>query len=251
MEIPPRILILLIIITILILMMNHAYRFQPNLNVTFQCTNYVTNTLLYVLLSIFIYLLVVQTFPLPTTMQIVIIVVAVFVLLFALYWTFSSQSNLWFRHFLWLLFVICLGWMNVQLYQRYHGQDGVFWPVFYKVILSMVLLSILIGVFPNLLPDAFGGILFTSLLTLVVVELLYLSIMFFNQDTVTQSTHKSVTYWFSLLTVFIFIGYTLWDTQMLLRQAKRCTRANYLTGSVNFFLDFLNLFTGSLSLQSN
>jgi FtsH-binding integral membrane protein len=116
----------------------------------------------------------------------------------------------------------------------------------------MVIVLTLISSFDkNKIFLSWGGYLFIGLSTLIVFELL--DIIFFYQTTGTR------TKLYSMISIALFMGFVLYDTQLLQTRAveviKQCGQkvscANYPVESLNLFLDTLNLFLNVSQLNKD
>jgi FtsH-binding integral membrane protein len=89
----------------------------------------------------------------------------------------------------------------------------------------------------------FGIVLFFSLVTLIIARLVFYVSSNKNEKTVSMSdTHKI----FSSVGILIFAGYVLYNTNRILQKNYK---EQYITASLEYYLDFINLFSNTLSSQ--
>jgi FtsH-binding integral membrane protein len=91
----------------------------------------------------------------------------------------------------------------------------------------------------------FGILLFFSLVALIIARLVFYVTANKNERTISMSeTHKV----FASVGIFIFAGYVLYNTNRILQKNYK---EQYITASLDYYLDFINLFANSLQNGDN
>jgi FtsH-binding integral membrane protein len=113
-----------------------------------------------------------------------------------------------------------------------------------SVFLSMIIVGIALIAGGIRLGYKFGIVLFFSLVALIIARLVFYVSSNKNERTVSMSdTHKM----FSSVGIIIFAGYVLYNTNRILQKNYK---EQYITASLDYYLDFINLFTNSLHNSS-
>ena len=113
-----------------------------------------------------------------------------------------------------------------------------------SVFLSMIIVGIALIAGGIRLGYKFGIVLFVSLVALIIARLVFYVSSNKNERTVSMSdTHKM----FSSVGIIIFAGYVLYNTNRILQKNYK---EQYITASLDYYLDFINLFTNSLHNSS-
>lgn len=121
---------------------------------------------------------------------------------------------------------------------------GVIKPVLTSVIILSFLLSLISYFRPNLVTPGWANILGFSLLGLIILQL---SFLLFPKLITKESYH-----YLSYFGIVLFSAFILYDTKLMRKRAELCDQKyNYLGNTVSLFLDFINLFTNSLSAKIN
>ena len=112
------------------------------------------------------------------------------------------------------------------------------------VIILTLLLSVISYLRPELIKFSWGNLLFFSLVSLIILRFSFLAF--------PKIATKKVTTYASYFGIVLFSAYILYDTKLIRLRAKQCDiKYNYIKNVVSLFLDFINLFTNSLSLGIN
>ena len=89
----------------------------------------------------------------------------------------------------------------------------------------------------------FGIVLFISLITLIIARLVFYVSSNKNEKTVSMSdTHKV----FSSFGIILFAGYVVYNTNRILQKNYK---EHYISASLEYYLDFINLFSNTLTSQ--
>ena len=121
-------------------------------------------------------------------------------------------------------------------------QNGVLKSCLTTVIICFLLLSIISLLNPELISFKAANILWFSLLSLLILRI---SFYFYRPS-------NQVLRFASYFGIVLFSVFTLYDTKLMIWRANRCQeKYNYLQNVISLFLDFINLFTNSMSLANN
>ena len=111
-----------------------------------------------------------------------------------------------------------------------------------SVFISMMIVGIVLIAGGIRLGYKFGILLFFSLLALIIARLVF-------YVRATTAARMSDTYKiFSSVGIFIFAGYVLYNTNRILQKNYK---EQYITASLDYYLDFINLFANSLQNGDN
>jgi len=181
--------------------------------------------------------------PLQT---ILIFIVSLFLLL-GMFMNYYNRPIL--THILWVLFVWCIA---VMMYPLIKYTDKT--TLVRTLCIVVIMLIVLSGVSLCNTSYAFlrwESVLFFGLLTLIIVQLL--DLLFSSGMT---STRLKL---YSIIAIMIFIGFILYDTQVLKVKYEACKVLadkkhfsqciNYPVSSLGIFLDVVNLFSSLVNLQ--
>lgn len=114
-----------------------------------------------------------------------------------------------------------------------------------SVFISMMIVGIVLIAGGIRLGYKFGILLFFSLLALIIARLVFYVTANKNERTISMSdTHKV----FASVGIFIFAGYVLYNTNRILQKNYK---EQYITASLDYYLDFINLFANSLQNGDN
>lgn len=153
--------------------------------------------------------------------------------------TIKSTSSKLLKHILWLLFVLCIGIMIYPIYKK-SSHDGVLLSTIASVFFLLVVLSIYVFYSKRSTFASLGGYLMFGLLALIIFQLM--DLLFFK-----SSNTRIKLYGF--ISVLLFSGFILYDTDVLLVRSKLITNPDYPSESMNIFLDIINLFSGMAGSQ--
>ena len=114
-----------------------------------------------------------------------------------------------------------------------------------SVFISMMIVGIVLIAGGIRLGYKFGILLFFSLVALIIARLVFYVTANKNERTISMSdTHKV----FASVGIFIFAGYVLYNTNRILQKNYK---EQYITASLDYYLDFINLFANSLQNGDN
>jgi FtsH-binding integral membrane protein len=142
---------------------------------------------------------------------------------------------------LFVIFITSLSLMISPLY-KFSQHNGVLKSCLTAVIVCFLLLSLVSLLNPELISFKIGNILLVSLISLLILRISF----YFYQPS------NQVLKFASYFGIILFSVYTLYDTKLMIWRANRCQeKYNYLQNVISLFLDFINLFTNSMSLSNN
>lgn len=109
-----------------------------------------------------------------------------------------------------------------------------------SVFVSMMAVGVVLIAGGIKLGYKFGIFLFFSLVSLIIARIVYYVSANKNERTVSMSeTHKL----FASAGILIFAGYVLYNTNRILQKNYK---EQYITASLEYYLDFINLFSNTL-----
>jgi FtsH-binding integral membrane protein len=151
----------------------------------------------------------------------------------------------------WGVFVVCMGMMTYSTYKINTMTDSLR-RVMFELMTIMAVLSYIAYALPLSTFDTYGKPLSYILCTLIIVELIDMLFLSKGENFLIRSRI------YGCVTVLLFSGFILFDTQKLLKNAKIITKlcenkkqltcVDYPSASSELFLDLLNMFNG-LSLS--
>ncbi len=222
------------------------------------CNNFIVNSYLYiglgvVLLGLFTYAFEYYNinFNLYTT-------ILAFILTIILIFGFSyirTQKNYFLNHLLWLLLIIGFSIMiypivNIPKYKPYINRTIMI------VACIFFIMTLMVYIFPKFFETNYGILgmgLFVALLSVIIIEVIYLIYKVATKNFEYTNFNKYITY-FVIILFSVFISF---DTQTLKQRSKTCKESNmfnypnYPLESLDIILDLINLFVRILSLQGN
>lgn len=207
------------------------------------CDNYVTNTYLYLALSIcYIYLNVTKLrkynylgFP--------SFLIGICLLIYMSFSFPKTKEGILINHIIWFAFLTCLSLMVLPLI-NISNIESIYLALIVTFLIFMIM-SAIVYIFPKFFESTFKFVfpgLLVALLMIILIELYYLFI--------ASKYPKSVFRYISYAVIVLFSIYVSYDTQLMFIEAKTCRKyANYPKSSLKFILDIVNIFVRILSLQ--
>lgn len=220
-------------------------------------TNYIINTYLYVIVSLFIFIITNKILEkneidiLDIQQKILPIFILSILLLFGI--LFTSPSEQLMIHLLWVGFIILMSVSGYPIYLLSKKNQTLT-----KVLLTLavLLLGLSYIAYNNKLGyfDKWYNYLFGGLFALIVFQCL--DLIFSNPS--NEGFNNRIWY-YSLFAVVLFSGFYMYDTQKLIKEGivleKICKKhlqcANYPLKSLNLYLDIINLFNNLVILNRN
>lgn len=227
-------------------------------NGSITCDNFIVNTYLYiglgvVLIGLFTYVFEYYNinFNFYTT---ILAFILTLVLIFAFVYVKSSK-NIILNHIIWLFLIIGFSIMiypmiNLPQYKPFINRT--------IMIVSCIFffMTLVVYLFPKFFESTYGilGVgLFVSLLSIIIIELIYLIYrsVALKKDYSFSEINKYISY-FVIVLFTVFISF---DTQTLKNRSKTCKESsifdypNYPFESLDIILDLINLFVRILGLS--
>lgn len=208
------------------------------------CENYVTNTYLYLALSIcYIYLNIVY-FKDYRQYSLLAFILGIFLLIYMNIIFPKTKEGIFTNHLIWFVFLTCLSFMIIPTIKLSSEEIIKFaLAVTFGIFLFM---SIIVYIFPKFFEKTFGymySALFLSLLMVILVELYFI----FIADDYPESVYRYISYF----VIVLFSLYVSYDTKLMFIEAKLCRKyANYPKSSLKFILDVVNIFIRTLSITN-
>jgi len=169
------------------------------------------------------------------------IVLIVAVLVACMFFILLIPNENWiFQYALWVPILIILGIVFYPLLYVAKSTK-VFYPSLLVTLLLFGTLSLVAFSNPNLISMQFFSLTMLALFIVIVFELISI-----GMELKIKKFHKMV----SMLVIFIFSVFVLYDTGRMLKKAENCVKPNYLFESLHFILDFLNLLARIISLRT-
>ena len=108
----------------------------------------------------------------------------------------------------------------------------------------------MVYIYPDIVSFSIGPILFIALLVLIITQIVNIFIIRSDKETMNKNQK-----WLSIFSILLFSLFILYDTKVLLRNAKTCNirshYPDYIKESFNIFLDILNTFINLLHINNN
>lgn len=216
-------------------------------NGQFTCNKYILNTYLYIILTFNILAILCLSLEHKnisydlSLFQILGIFLITIGLLISLH--YIDPKYIFFKHFVWLLFVLGLGFIFYPMYNSFSDKSVVISAAFTTIMLTLIL-SAIAYIKPEWISLSLGPILFLLLLGGIIMEISLL-IIYRNDYSKISSIFRAISYFF----IIVFMGYILYDTKLLQIRAKECVKADYIQESLHLFLDIFNIFVRILGLS--
>jgi FtsH-binding integral membrane protein len=176
--------------------------------------------------------------------------IAIFILSFLSLFTvlLTSNDSYIIKNTAWGVFMICIGLISYISY-KINVMNNKMQTILLELIAIVGILSYVAYSYPLDVFNSWGTPLAYILGTVIVIECL--DLIFLNHSENTFLTRNRI---YGLVTVLLFSGFILYDTQKILRNAEDTTLscdsknqwkcADYPVASLGLFLDLINMFTG-------
>jgi FtsH-binding integral membrane protein len=232
-----NILLLIIIASFVIFYLNN------NANDTFKGDDYITNTYMYVFLGIILVIIsAMHTNDNPTLKHYIstrngaiMNMLMMFLCLFIVMMT--NQNKPVIKHIAWTTFMLCLG-MFIFLNYKFMRKGSTTNAALTTLILIIGLSWFSYSLSSNALPQR--QYLLLMLLCLIFFQGFF---MFKNGDQTVKHNRNTM---FAILSIALFSGFTVYDTQFI----KNKTISDYPADSLSLGIDILNIFVSSSVLHN-
>jgi len=207
------------------------------------CENYVTNTYLYLALSICYIYFNVTNLRKYNYLGFPAFLIGICLLIYMSFSFPKTKEGILINHLIWFAFLTCLSFMILPLINISNIES-----IYLALIVTFfifIIMSMIVYFFPKFFESTFQFVfpgLLVALLMIILIELYYLFI--------ASKYPKSVFRYISYAVIVLFSVYISYDTQLMFIEAKTCRKyANYPKSSLKFILDIVNIFVRLLSLQ--
>ena len=197
------------------------------------CDRYFLNYFLYLLMSFAIYYYTMN----EVDIDIKGLSIIVFIGLLGVVFAFSVVENIYVKHLLWVVLIVCLGIISKRFYEKFDKED--IKDAMKKLIIILIICVLLALTFPHLLKPKIEIVLVFSLLVTVILRL----IDHFFYD---KKYSKTLTY----IVIFIFSAFIMYDTKRVVEFSKKCVdgKTGYLDNVIDMFLSVSATFENILKL---
>lgn len=198
------------------------------------CDRYFLNYFLYLLMSLALYYYTMNEVNIDIKGLSVIVFIGIIGCLFA----FHMVENIYLKHLLWLILIVCLGIISKRFYEKFNKED--IKDALKKLIIILIVCVLLAMTFPHLLKPKMEIILVFALLITILLRL----IDYFFYD---KKYSKTLTY----VVVFLFSGFIMYDTKRVIEFSKKCVdgKTGYLENVLDMFLNLTIMFENLLKLE--
>lgn len=225
-------------------------------NVSNQLTtkSYIATTYIYIFFA-FLFIILVNEQNLVPDLRYGIKFIALSIMMLILISTLNtiSQENQALKHLIWLALILTMAIVLNPIYKLAKDEN-----ILNKVIITIGVMFIVMSYFAHTKPityfDSWFPYIYTGLIGVIVSRLLNIifsdlnnPINFFNRDFII-----------SMVTVLIFNGFLLYDTQKIIKEGKilnfvckgrrNLSCADYPSKSLSIILDMINLFANTINI---
>lgn len=164
--------------------------------------------------------------------------IIVFIGLLGVVFAFSVVENIYVKHLLWVVLIVCLGIISKRFYEKFDKED--IKDAMKKLIIILIICVLLALTFPHLLKPNIEIVLVFALLVTVILRL----IDHFFYD---KKYSKTLTY----IVIFIFSAFIMYDTKRVVEFSKKCVdgKTGYLDNVIDMFLSVSAMFENILKLE--
>jgi len=197
------------------------------------CDRYFLNYFLYLLMSFAIYYYTMN----EVDFDIKGLSIIVFIGLLGVVFAFSLVENVYLKHLLWIVLIVCLGIISRRFYEKFDKED--IKDAMKKLIIILIICVLLALTFPHLLKPKMEIVLVFALLVTIILRL----IDHFFYD---KKYSKTLTY----VVIFIFSAFIMYDTKRVIEFSKKCVdgKTGYLDNVLDMFLSVTATFENLLKL---
>jgi FtsH-binding integral membrane protein len=221
---------------------NNSISFNP---LGFTCNNYIFNTYLYLILSIAITLITLETIAYNkiylNDSSIIGIFLCSIVLLIIMMMT--SPKYILIKH---LLFFIFLFFIAITQYPLYINNKILFNQTGITTIILLIFLSYIAINYPQYIGDNWLKYLLMALVCIIITRLVEMGLIWYNKIEPRNKYGRFISY----ISIIIFIMFILYDTKQVQENAKKCITADYINESLNLYLDVINLFANIYNVNN-
>lgn len=198
------------------------------------CDRYFLNYFLYLLMSLALYYYTMNEVDINLKGLSIIVFIGVIGCLFA----FHMVENIYLKHLLWIILIVCLGIISKRFYEKFNKED--IKDALKKLIIILIVCVLMALTFPHLLKPKIEIILIFALLITILLRVI--DYLFYD-----KKYSKTLTY----VVVFIFSAFIMYDTKRVIEFSKKCVDGNtgYLDNVFDMFLNVTVMFENLLKLE--
>lgn len=197
------------------------------------CDRYFLNYFLYLLMSLALYYYTINEVNINLKGLSIFAFIGVIGCLIA----FHMVENVYLKHLLWLILIVCIGIISKRFYEKFNKED--IKDALKKLIIILIVCVLMALTFPHLLKPKIEIILIFALLITLLLRL----IDYFFYD---KKYSKTLTY----VVMFIFSVFIMYDTKRVIEFSKKCVdgKTGYLDNVFDMFLNVTVMFENLLKL---
>ena len=198
------------------------------------CDRYFLNYFLYLLMSLALYYYTMNEVDINLKGLSIIVFIGVIGCLFA----FHMVENIYLKHLLWIILIVCLGIISKRFYEKFNKED--IKDALKKLIIILIVCVLMALTFPHLLKPKIEIILIFALLITILLRVI--DYLFYD-----KKYSKTLTY----VVVFIFSAFIMYDTKRVIEFSKKCVdgKTGYLDNVIDMFLSVTAMFENLLKLE--
>ena len=198
------------------------------------CDRYFLNYFLYLLMSLALYYYTMNEVDINLKGLSIIVFIGVIGCLFA----FHMVENIYLKHLLWIILIVCIGIISKRFYEKFNKED--IKDALKKLIIILIVCVLMALTFPQLLKPKIEIILIFSILITFLLRVI--DYLFYD-----KKYSKTLTY----VVVFIFSAFIMYDTKRVIEFSKKCVDGNtgYLDNVFDMFLSVTAMFENLLKLE--
>ena len=206
-----------------------------------KCVNRIPITYLILASTIFSSIVIQHIIPKSISVNIIKWYIPIFILsIVSIIGLYVAPSNSFPQLAVYILFIILLS-LSIHPLYKLSQINNVIMPCLLTTIGIFITLSLVSYINPNLVSFNLGRVLLLGL-----IGLIFLRLSFFLFPPSNNLIKIS-----SYIGIFIFCGFILYDTKIMVTRATQCNRQyNYLTNVTSLFLDFYNMFVDMMTLSN-
>tara|TARA_B110000879_G_C11183375_1_gene519772 strand:+ start:1391 stop:2119 length:729 start_codon:yes stop_codon:yes gene_type:complete len=231
----------IIILFLLILYAINIYAFKNGFP---TCENYVTNTYLYLALSICYIYFNINKFKQYNNHVFIPFLISLAAIIYISLSNHKTQGGILINHIVWFVFLTGLSFMMIPLITI--SNDSVIHMALYFTFSIFIIMSALVYMYPHFFEKTMNFMLpglLVALIMIILIEFFYIFI--------SNGYPANIQRYISYAVVIIFSLFVSYDTQLMFEEAETCRKyANYPESSIKFILDVVNIFVRSLAIQS-
>lgn len=230
----------IIIFFLLIMYAINIYAFKNGFP---TCENYVTNTYLYLALSMCYIYFNINKFSSYSNHVFIPFLVSIAAIIYITMNKPKTQSGIAINHIVWFVFLTALSFMIIPITSM--SSDSMIYMALFFTFAIFVIMSAVVYLFPTFFQKT-THFMFPGLLVALIMIILIEVYLIFIKQKYPRNIHRYISY----AVVILFSLFISYDTQLMFEEAEICRKyANYPESSIKFILDVVNIFVRSFALQ--